>query len=159
MTINAISVLLSQPFDCLILVHPQIQVLERKSIEILGLGISHLNISKKLSTSLMNISANERSRFSQKWLNDTLVTYQNSPILCTFPDLLFDPSMEINPLSLFRQISRIKQLIVMWPGEYSSNNLSYAIPEHTHYRTWRITDSLLRQPILLIHQISASKGV
>jgi len=156
--INTTTALLSQPYDCLLLVHPQIQVLEKMSNEIQGLGVAHLNVSKELSTSLMPISASERSRFSQKWLIDTLTSFQNGPVLCTCPDLLFDPSLEIDPLTLFRQAARIIQLIVMWPGEYSSNNLSYAIPEHHFFRTWKVSDSLLRQPVVMIRQISSSQG-
>lgn len=158
MAINTLAALLSQPYDCLLLVHPYIQILEKLSTEIQGLGVSQLNISKELSTSLMIVSASERSRFSQKWLIDTLATFQNGPVLCTCPDLLFDPSLKIDPLSLIRQVARINQLIVLWPGEYSANTLSYAVPGHHHFRTWKVTDSLLRQPIMLIHQISASQG-
>ena len=158
MAINTLAELLSQPYDCLLLVHPDIQILEKLSSEIQGMGVSHLNISKELSISLMTISASERSRFSQKWVNDTLTMFQNSPVLCTCPDLLFNPSLKIDPLSLIRQAARIKQLIVLWPGEYSTNTLSYAVPEHHHFRTWKVTDSLLRQPVVLIHSISVSQG-
>jgi hypothetical protein len=158
MAINTLAELLSQPYDCLLLVHPYIQILEKLSTEIQESGVSHLNISKELSTSLMTVSSSERSRFSQKWLIDTIAIFQNGPVLCTCPDLLFDPSLKIDPLSLIRQVARIKQLIVLWPGEYSTNTLSYAVPEHHHFRTWKVTDSLLRQPVVLIHQISASQG-
>jgi hypothetical protein len=156
--INSLAALLSQPYDCLLLVHPNIQILENLSTEIQGLEVSHLNFSKELSTSLMTVSASERSRFSQKWLIDTLATFQNGPVLCTCPDLLFDPSFEIDPLTLFRQAARIIRLIVLWPGEYSENVLSYAIPEHHHYRTWKVSDSLLRQPVVIIRRISTSQG-
>jgi hypothetical protein len=159
MAIDNLAALLSQHYDCLILVHPYIQILEKLSTEIQGLGVSHLNISKELSTSLMIVSASERSRFSQKWLIDTISTFQKSPVLCSCPDLLFDPSLIIDPLSLIRQLARIKQLIVLWPGEYSTNALSYAVPEHHHFRTWKVTDSLLQQPVVLIHQISITQGV
>ena len=148
--------LLSQSYDCLLLVHPQIQVLEKMSNEIQGLGGVHLNVSKELSASLMSASACERSRFSQKWLNDSLISFHTSPVLCTCPDLLFDPSLEIDPLALFRQAARIIRLIVLWPGEYTANNLSYAIPEHHHFRAWKVPDSLLRQPAVMIQRISAS---
>ena len=107
MAINTTAALLSQPYDCLLLVHPHIQVLERMSNEIRGLGVAYLNVSKELSTSLMLVSASERSRFSQKWLIDSLTSFQNGPVLCTYPDLLFDPSLEIDPLALFRQAARI----------------------------------------------------
>ena len=68
MAINTLAALLSQPYDCLLLVHPYIQILEKQSTEIQGLGLSHLNISKELSTSLMTVAASERSRFLQKCL-------------------------------------------------------------------------------------------
>ena len=158
MAINTTAALLSQPYDCLLLVHPHIQVLERMSNEIQGLGVAYLNVSKELSASLMAVSAGERSRFSQKWLNDALTSIQNGPVLCTCPDLLFDPSLEIDPLALFRQAARIIQLIVLWPGEYSENNLSYAVPEHHHFRTWKVSDALLRQPVVMIQRIFTPEG-
>jgi hypothetical protein len=158
MATNATISLLSQPYDCLLLVNPQIQVLERMSDEIQSLGVAHLNLSKELSAFLMSVSASERTRFSQKWLVDTLSSLQNGPVLCTCPDLLFDPSLEIDPLALFRQAARIIQLIVLWPGEYSDNHLSYAVPEHHHFRTWKVPDSLLRQPVVIIQRISTSQG-
>ena len=156
MAIITTSALLSQPYDCLILVHPLIHVLEMVSEEIQGLGYASLNVSKELSTSLMPVSVSERSRFSQKWLTDSLVTFPHSPVLCIFPDLLFDPSLAIDPLALFRQAARVTQLIILWPGEYSKNKLSYSIPEHHHYRTWNISDSLLRQPVVIIQRILTS---
>ena len=134
-------------------------MLEKIAREVQDSGLSHLNINKELSFSLLNISAYERSRFSQNWMLETLATFQNSPIMCTSPDLLFEPSLKIDPLALFRQCARIKQLVVLWPGEYSAKTLSYAVPEHHHFRTWKVTDSMLLQPVVVIHRISTSQGV
>jgi len=146
--------LLSQPFDCLLLVHPHIQTLEAMANEILGLGVPDFNLGKALSETLMSVSVNERPGYTQKWLVDTLAGFQQTPVLCTRPDLLFEPSLLLDPLALFRQVARIKQIIVLWPGEYTANTLTYAVPEHHHYRTWKVSDSLLRQPRVLIHPIS-----
>ncbi|MHB8806017.1 MAG: BREX-3 system P-loop-containing protein BrxF [Anaerolineaceae bacterium] len=158
MEIKYLDTIFSQSYDCILFVHPYIQKLERISNEISKLGVAYFNVSKELSTSLMPISTNERSSFSQKWFMNTLTSFENGPILCTCPDLLFDPSLEIDPYALFRQAARGIRLIVLWPGEYSSNTLSYAVPEHHHFRTWKVTDALLRQPKVLIHQISTSQG-
>ena len=158
MAIQTIDAILSQSYDCLLLVHPHIHVLERISKEIEGSGMAHLNISKELSAALMAVSASERSRFSQKWMIDSFSSFPSGPILCTCPDLLFDPSLEIDALALFRQAARMMQLIVMWPGEYSANILSYAVPEHHHFRTWKISDALLRQPVVIIQQLTSSLG-
>jgi len=159
MAINSTTAILSQPYDCLLIINPHLPILERMANEIQGLGVATLNIGKGLSLALMPVTASERSRFSQKWLSETLDSFHHGPILCTCPDLLFDPSLEIDPLALFRQAARIIQIIVLWPGEYSENNLSYAVPEHHHYRTWKLSDSLLRQPVVIIQRISPSQGV
>ncbi len=158
MVINTITTLLYHPFDCLILVHPQIQVLESISYQIQRLGYSPFNIGKELSTYLMPVSLNERSRFTQNWLGDSLAISPHSPVLCTCIDILFDPSLKIDPLALFRQAARIIRLIVLWPGEYSENYLSYAIPEHHHYRAWTLSDSLLRHSDVVIRRIFTSQG-
>jgi hypothetical protein len=28
-------------------------------------------------------------------------------------------------------------MVVTWPGSYVDNVLAYAVPGHSHYRTWR----------------------
>lgn len=155
---SSVNALLRQSYDCLILVHPQIQALKKVIEEAQELGFASLNLSKGLSTSLLSVSALARSRFAHQWLMDTLASFQRAPVICAYPDLLFDPSLQIDPLALFRHAARFIQIIVMWPGEYSANTLSYAVPEHHHFRTWKISDSLLRQPAVIIQRISTSQG-
>jgi hypothetical protein len=145
--------------DCLILVHPSIPILERISNDFQSKGIVSMNISRELSSALMFISTNERSRFVQNWLIDSVSSGKNGPLLCGRPDLLFDPSLKIDPLTLFRQAAKMMKLIVLWPGEYNGSILSYAIPEHHHFRTWKISPSLLQQPAVTIQRISTSQGV
>lgn len=156
--ISTIEPLLSQSYDCLILTHPQIQILGGVSYDLQSKGIVNINISKELSSELMTVSAAERSRFSQEWLKNAVAKIHESPVLCSSIDLLFHPALNIDPFLLFRQVARIKQVIVLWPGEYSSNTLSYAVPEHHHYRAWKLSNSLLLQPKVLIHSISVSQG-
>jgi len=142
-------------FDCLILVHPQIKILETVFDHIRETGISVINIGKELSEALIPVTVNERSRFVQKWLLDILTSIQTEPVLCIHIDLLFEPSLKMDPLALFRQASRSKKMIVLWAGEYSPGTLSYAIPEHCHFKSWRISESLLQYPAILIRTIDA----
>lgn len=58
------------------------------------------------------------------------------PVLCTDLDLLFDPALQLDPLALLRQLSRVRPLAALWPGAYTDGLLAYAVPEHAHYRTW-----------------------
>jgi len=150
--------LIAQHYDCLILTNPQIQILDEISEKIQSFGIKHFNISKALSSVLMTVSTAERDRFAQEWLKDLIRGLREEPVLISHPDLFFHPSLKIDFFTLIRQISRSKQMIVLWPGEYSTDTLSYAIPDHHHYRVWKISDSLLIQPKIIIYQISASQG-
>ena len=51
-------------------------------------------------------------------------------------DLLFEPSLQLDPLALIVHLSRVKPIVALWPGSYTNGVLSYAVPEHFHFRTW-----------------------
>jgi len=36
-----------------------------------------------------------------------------------------------------RDVSRVARMVVAWPGSYLDDVLAYAVPDHSHYRTWR----------------------
>jgi len=49
-------------------------------------------------------------------------------------ELLFNPSLKLNVIPALQNISRHRPIIVLWPGEYKSNNLTYATPDHPEYQ-------------------------
>ena len=106
----------------------------------------------------MTVPTTERSQFAQEWLKDLFEELREKPVLCSHPDLFFHPSLKIDFFTLIRQVARIKQVIILWSGEYSKDTLSYAIPDHYHYKVWKIPDSLLIQPKILVYHISAAQG-
>jgi len=150
--------ILAQPYDCLVLVNPQVQILDGISKKIQSFGVKHLNVSKELSDALMTIPTNERGPFAEEWLKNLLRELKEETVLCSHPDLFFHPSLKIDFFTLIRQVARIKQVIILWPGEYSKETLTYAIPDHHHYKVWKISESLLIQPRILIYPISAAQG-
>lgn len=123
---------------CRILVHPSIQRLSQ-STELNAL-MPVVTVGQELSTYLLEIQREERPRAAARWFEDRFNTLQPGPVGCVQIDLLFEPAFNLDPLHLFRQASRVTELVVQWPGEYVDGILSYAVPEHRHYRTWRITD-------------------
>ena len=150
--------MLAQPYDCLVLVNPQVQILDEISEKIQSFGVKHLNVSKELSDVLMTVPTNERGLFAEEWLKDLLRELREKPVLCSHPDLFFHPSLKIDFFTLIRQVARIKQVIILWPGEYSKDTLTYAIPDHHHYEVWKISEPLLIQPKISIYPISAAQG-
>ena len=155
---DSLESMLAQPYDCLVLTNPQVQILDEISENIQSFRVKHLNVSKDLSDALMTIPINERGQFAEEWFKDLLGELSEKPVLCSHPDLFFHPSFKIDFFTLIRQVARTKQIIILWPGEYSKDTLSYAIPDHHHYKVWKISESLLIQPKILIYPISAAQG-
>jgi hypothetical protein len=153
-----LELILAQPYDCLVLANPQVQILDEISEKIQSMGVKHLNVSKELSDALMTVPTNERGQFAEEWLKSLLGELRDKSVLCSHPDLFFQPSLKIDFFTLIRQVARIKQVIILWPGEYSKDTLTYAIPDHHHYKVWKISESLLIQPKILIYPISAAQG-
>jgi len=155
LSICSLESILKQPYDCFILANPQIQILDKTSEIIQSIGIKHLNLGKELSSALMTIPTAERGRFAQEWMKNFIGGLQEDPVLFSHPDLMFHPSLKIDFFALIRQVARIKRIIILWPGEYSKDTLSYATPDHHHYKIWKISDSQLIQPKILVYHISA----
>lgn len=93
-------------------------------------------INKELSQVLVSEPKTNYSREIITWVSTKTEDIQSEPIVIKDIELLFEPSLGLDPLTLFRQTSKRNRLIVLWPGNFSNNTLSYASPEHAHYRTW-----------------------
>jgi len=130
--------LASTPYHaCLLLIHPEIVRLQT--------AVSHLtqtydwpalSVGKEVSQSLLPIAPRQRSRQAKRVLPELISRHTPGPLLCTDIDLLFEPALALDPLALLREASRKVTLIVTWPGRYQNGVLTYAVPEHAHFRTW-----------------------
>jgi hypothetical protein len=119
-----------------IIVDPKIQVLEFIAQQI-SREIPVFSVGKELSSILIGINDSHQSRGASQWVVDELRRKGNDTIMCADIDLLFHPSLKLDPLIIFQQSSRHKKLIVLWPGNFENGILSYGQPEHHHYRFWR----------------------
>ena len=123
---------------CLLLVHPQIERLQAAADELLGLyGWPRLLIGRELSDALLLVEPKRRAQKAARWLDDRLNDFKPGPLLCTDIDLLFEPSLRLDPVTLLSSASRTTRMVALWPGTHNSGALAYAVPEHAHYRTWR----------------------
>ena len=100
-------------------------------------GLDTVSIGEITSRYLLAQENTDRSHGIERFLGDTLRQMGSGPVVCAEIDLLFHPSFNLDPLILFRHISRFTSIIVLWPGTYKEGILSYARPEHQHYRSWR----------------------
>lgn len=133
---HADAMLRSNP--CLLLVHTDVRRLQ-EAAHALGneTGWPVLSVGSVLSKALLLEPDQLRPRAARLQLETMLGEQAPGPALCIDVDLLFEPSLEMDPLAAFRNISRITRLVVAWPGNCSDGTLAYGVPEHAHYRAWR----------------------
>ena len=121
-----------------LIVHPDIQRLDdTKKLIQTGFEWPAVSIGNALSADMLSGQVSGVASV-QAWLIAQIRNLTTGSVLLNDIDFLFEPTFKLNPLVLFQQTSRLIPLVVLWPGTYSDNKvLSYAIPEHQHYRTWR----------------------
>ena len=95
-----------------------------------------VNVNINISKLLIGKTKDAHSREIVDWFIAKKNETRNHPILFSGIEILFEPYLKIDPLKIFKQVSRNTTVLVMWPGEYKNDNLSYASPEHAHYKTW-----------------------
>jgi hypothetical protein len=136
--LTAVSEFLNSSEAYLLLVHPEISQLNNATDELLSIyGWSHISLGPELSPRLSSEIPRRRPLLANRWVKSRFDALSPGPVLCTGIDLLFAPSLSLNPLRLFKDASRIARLLLTWPGTYCDDLLAYAVPDHAHYRTWR----------------------
>lgn len=136
---SAIEKLLSNPpyNPCLLLVDRQPAALyARATLFQKQYGWPLLSVGEKLTPALLPLLPRERERAAPRLLAEEIRTAPPGALLVMQIDLLFEPSLRLDPFALLRGLSRQRTLIVAWPGSYNNGVLAYAVPEHSHYRTW-----------------------
>ena len=128
---------LNQKSQLTLAVSQSISELQKAAKQIISeYNLPPVYINKELSQLLISEPKANYSRVIVNLISSKSKEIEKEPILITNIELLFEPSFELDPLVIFRQTSKNKMFFVLWPGEFKNNILSYASPEHAHYRTW-----------------------
>ena len=110
-------------------------------------GWRAVSVGGMLSAALLDVPSKRRPQVARLAFLQQIERLAPGPLLCSDIDLLFEPTLELDPLHLLRDASRQAPLAVFWPGAGEDGMLSYAVPAHAHYRTWRQTE-LCRECII-----------
>ena len=90
----------------------------------------------ELAARLHDLSPSVRPGQVRPLLAQILTPYALGPLICTEIDLIFEPALQLDPLSLLGECSRLARLVVLWPGKCTADRLTYAVPEHSFFRIW-----------------------
>jgi hypothetical protein len=101
------------------------------------LTIEPLNVGLELGRRLAATPNNKRSFSAGELLREIADKERTeAPLLLDNLELLFEPSLQINPLDLVRRLAHSKRVVAVWPGELRADRLIYADISHPEHRDY-----------------------
>ena len=101
------------------------------------LNIEPLNVGLELGRRLAATPSSKRGFSTGELLRDIADKPGSvAPLLLDNLELLFEPSLQINPLELVRRLAHAKRVVAVWPGELRNDRLVYADMSHPEHRDY-----------------------
>jgi hypothetical protein len=100
-----------------------------------------VNINLDVSRQLLELPEKQRPLNAANILDSIIKSQSKNTFIFKNIELLFNAALKTDPLRLFKNISRIKTLIVGWNGLIKGSSLIYAAPGHPDYKKY-LTDDL-----------------
>jgi len=105
----------------------------------------YINASMALGQRLLELPARQRAIRVQRLLDD-VIGRDTAAVCLDNLELLFEPSLQTQPLGLLKQLSRKRIVVASWSGRVENGWLIYAEPGHPEYVRESVRDLLIVQP-------------
>lgn len=102
---------------------------------------SLVNVNRGLSQKLLDVPRHRRHRQVDRAFEELIDTSDEHVVGLDNLELLFDPSLQVDPLRLLQLNSRNRTLVASWNGAVSESALTYATPDHPEYRSYHDSDA------------------
>lgn len=101
------------------------------------LNVASFNVGVKLGHRLTVTSIPDRGYSTNELLREiTDSRCGDAPLLLDNIEVLFEPSLKINPLDLIKRLAHSRPVVAAWPGEMRDDRLVYASMGHPEYRDY-----------------------
>ena len=101
--------------------------------------VKPINLNLELSCRLLEFSIKQRPLKVAEIMTE-IEEPLSSPVLLDKLDILFEPSLQTDPLVLFKSLSRNKTIIAFWSGSLNDNKLYYSEPGYPEYKSYLVED-------------------
>ncbi|MFQ5745145.1 MAG: BREX-3 system P-loop-containing protein BrxF [Acidobacteriota bacterium] len=98
-------------------------------------GAPLLNLNLELSRRMLDLTKRQRALQLPRVLEE-VVGRDHPVVLLDNIEILFDVTLEQDPLRLLQGVSRNRTIIAAWNGALESGYLTYATPGHPEYRRY-----------------------
>lgn len=98
----------------------------------------YLNLNLALSRRLLDLTSRERPLRVRRLVEDVIADRADGAAILDNIELLFEPSLQVDPLTLLQRLSRRRMVIAAWGGAYDLDRrvLTYARPGHPEYKRY-----------------------
>jgi len=94
-----------------------------------------VNVGKDVSGRLLSLTVRQRRLKAEEVVADAVDATGRRELCLDNTEVLFDPSLALNPVNLLLNLSRNRVLVTAWNGRLENGFLVYAYPEHPeHFR-------------------------
>jgi hypothetical protein len=104
-----------------------------------------VNLNLELSKRLIDLSVRQRALQLPQVLQE-VVGKSADLVLLDNIEILFDVSLQQDPLRLLQALSRNRTVVAAWNGIIEGTHLLYATPDHPEYRRYSTTELVVVCP-------------
>jgi len=105
-------------------------------------GSAYLNVNLALSQRMLELTKSQRARQADRLLKDLVNETKGDVVLLDNLEVLFDTTLQLDPLRLLQRASRSRTVVAAWNGTFRDGTLTYAEPQHPEYRCYRDVDAI-----------------
>jgi hypothetical protein len=106
-------------------------------------GWQLVNVNLELSKRLLELTRTQRSRQVERLLKEVIAAAPGEVILLDNLEILFDTSLEMEPLRLLQVSSRNRTIVASWDGSFHAGTLTYAEPGHPEFISFKQTEAVV----------------
>jgi len=97
-----------------------------------------INVNLEMSYRLLDLPVDKRASALSRLFSAVIKDTESDIVLLDNIEILFDKSLQQNPLSLLQNNSRNKVMVAAWNGKKENGRLIYANPDHHEYWAYPI---------------------
>ena len=109
-------------------------------------GYRYINVNLALSRCMLELTQRQRKLQVSRLLQDIIGTSHDQAVLLDNLEILFDVSLELDPLRCLQDVARDQTVVAAWNGTVTAGHLTYATPDHPEYRWYTLADLVVVCP-------------
>ena len=110
------------------------------------IGAPLVNVNLELSRRMLELTERQRALQLPRLLREIVDDAASEVVLLDNLEILFDVSLQQDPLRLLQGLSRNKTVVAAWNGSIEKDHMTYAVPDHPEYRRYLVRDFLVASP-------------